>query len=73
MEELEMDGTITPAAELASEADDSNLFMPENGIVHPDWTRMIKSYDEEYERQVVSVKDRMQRYHLFHTCSRDNG
>jgi len=63
MEELEMDGTITPAAELASEADGSNLFMSDNKIVHPDWTQMMESYDRNYKTQVASVNNYMQRYY----------
>jgi hypothetical protein len=71
MEELETDGTITPAAELASEADGFNMFMPEDKVVHPDWTQMMASYDQEYERQVASVNDHMQRCYHLPTDSRD--
>jgi archaellum biogenesis protein FlaJ (TadC family) len=71
MEEIEMDGTITPAAELASEADRSDLFMSENKIVHPDWTQMMESYDRDYKRQVASVNNYMQRYCSFSTSPRN--
>jgi hypothetical protein len=57
-----MDATITPAAELASETAGFNLFTPEHKIVHPDWTQMMQSYDQDYERQVATIQDLMQRY-----------
>ena len=62
MHQVAMDASITPAAELASEADGFNLSTPGNEIVLPDWTRIMESYDQDYERQVASVEDRMQRY-----------
>lgn len=67
-----MDGTITPAAELASEADGSSSFMPGNSIARPDWTQMMQSYDQDHERQVMYIKDRMQRYNLSstHSCTK---
>jgi hypothetical protein len=55
MDELAMDGPVTPAAELASEAAGFNLSTPEN---------MMQSYDQDYEAQVASIEDRMQRYHV---------
>jgi hypothetical protein len=64
MDELAMDGPVTPAAELASEAAGFNLSTPENKIVHPDWDHMMQSYDQDYEAQVASIEDRMQRYHV---------
>ena len=67
-----MDGTITPAAELASEADGFNLSTYENKIVHPDWTKMIQSYDQDYEIQVASLEDRMQRYEVLFVRTCDN-
>lgn len=63
MHQVTIDGSITPAAELAPEADGgSHLTTSENKIVHPDWTHIMESYDRDYERQVASVEDRMQRY-----------
>ena len=67
-----MNGTITPAAELASEADGFSLFTSENYIVHPDWTQTMQSYDQEYENQVVSLKDRMQQYDVLFARTCDN-
>lgn len=54
---------ITPAVELASDADSFNSFTSVNTTVHPDWTQMMQSYDQDYETQVATIKDRMQRYH----------
>jgi hypothetical protein len=62
VEQLAMDATITPAAELASENAAFNLSTSENEIVHPDWSHVIESYDQDYERQVATIQNRMQRY-----------
>lgn len=63
MHQVTMDASITPAAKLAPEADGgSDLTTSENKIVHPDWSHIMESYDQDYERQVASVEDRMQRY-----------
>jgi len=63
-----MDGPVTPAAELASEAAGFNLSTSENKIVHPDWDHMIQSYDQDYEAQIASIEGRMQRYHILSTA-----
>jgi hypothetical protein len=67
MDELAMDGPVTPAAELASEAASFNLSTSEK-IVHPDWTHMMQSYDQDYEGQVATIEDRMQRYDVLFTA-----
>ena len=59
-----MGDTIPPAVELASDAADYNSSASENKIVHPDWSHMLQSYDQDYEAQVVSIENRMQRYHV---------
>ena len=64
MHQVAMDGSITPAAELASEADGFNLSTPGNEIVHPDWTHIMQSYDQDYETQVATITDRLQRYYV---------
>lgn len=67
MEQPTMDGAITPAAELAFEADASN--MPSE-MAHPDWTQILQSYDQEHAREAASLADHMQRYDALFTCVR---
>jgi hypothetical protein len=62
-----MDDTVSPAVELASEA---NIPIPMDENALPDWTQMMQSYDHEYAYQVASVKNRMQRYEILVTSSR---
>jgi hypothetical protein len=62
-----MGDTITPAFELASEAAGYDSSASENRIAHLDWGHMTQSYDQDYEAQVASIEDRMQRYHVSST------
>jgi hypothetical protein len=62
-----MDDAVSPAVELASEA---NIPIPMDENVHPDWTQVMQSYDHGYVYQVASVKNRMQRYGILVTSSR---
>ena len=65
MDEIAMDGPVTPAADLASDTDGFNLSISDNKIVHPDWIQMIQSYDQDYETQVATITNSMQRYDAF--------
>lgn len=63
MEFPTIDDAITPAAELASEANnyDSTTLPPINGDVRPNWSDLIQAYDTEYARQSDAIKNDMQR------------
>lgn len=62
MHQLAMDATLAPAAEPASETDGINPTTSDNKTVHPDWTHIMQSYDQEYKTQVSSIEGLMQRY-----------
>jgi len=68
MHQLAMDGATTPAAEPASETDGFNPSTSDNKTVHPDWTHIMQSYDQEYKTQIFSIEDLMQRYDAMSMC-----
>lgn len=67
MHELAMDAATTPAAEFASETDGFNPSTSDSKSVHSDWTHIMQSYDQEYEKEIASIEDLMQRYDVLST------
>ena len=67
MHQLAMDAATTPAAELASETDGFHPSTSDSKSVHSDWTHIMQSYDQEYEKQIASVEELMQRYDVLST------
>ena len=67
MHRLAMHRATTPAAEPASGTDGFNPSTPDSKIVHPDWSPVMQSYHREYERQITSMEDLMQRYAILST------